>query len=207
MPDMDAIRIEQENGADHGRGLQFDEAQEGFQGLRHWFAAGDHFEHFHLGAGQRLGLFAAGEVHIHADETRFLRIGLDLEEGREHDAMIAVLVAEGKLDGSNRLAIPFNFGDGLLKFNRLPPGEDQVIQRFAEGFRGQPAVDEFRGVIPINDASGAVEPLHGHVGGVFDGGAEAFLAFAQTEHGAVAFAEDDGGDQADEGGDGEVDLQ
>ena len=56
----------------------------------------------------------------------------------------------------------------------------QFIERFTDGFDGSKTVENFGGVVPVNDAAGAVEPLDCDVRGVFDGGAEVGLAFAEA---------------------------
>ena len=68
MPEVHAIRVEQQHGADHVRRLRFQQTQQIAERFRQWHSQRDLLQDLFLSVDERFGLLAFGDVHRRADE-------------------------------------------------------------------------------------------------------------------------------------------
>src|SRR5207253_8034015 len=76
MFDVDPVRAQDQDGAEHLIGLRLHQQNEPGKNVHEWRARSDHLEHSALSRGKSLLLFAFGNITADDHATRYLTFGI-----------------------------------------------------------------------------------------------------------------------------------
>ena len=187
MPNVNSIRIEQENRANHLRRLRLGHADQSIECFQHRLADGDHFQYLPLRAGQFLRLSPLGDVAHQVQYGRSPFIGERDGQLLNHDGG-PIAAKQRNFDGPLHHA-PLKYVASAFPHDSMQRGRCRVVHRTADElcqvfrFRSHHFYSRW---IQIDEAV-----VRGHGDGVgqeLDQRPVAVLAFAQRLFGLFALS-------------------